>query len=409
MPRRLIVLAVIIGITGCQLVETVVAPGERTVVVQSVIDRGQPQQFTLLEYSSIGDRTSNGVGNGISGASVTVEHLAGSACPGLVETLAEVLPTGMAVVPTGRYAGPLTCLGPGERLALRVTTPAGELVTGETVIPAADMRSVRAGASAARFVMDTVRFDRDRDTLRVTMKTRQGRGMQIEIRRAENHDQVSVIFINDSLGVAFPGNLVNPFEDNGETTFRAGAYYLMTVALADSNYFDYARTFSDPITGRGFLNHLKGGLGVFGSVETASYILRTVGTVNDPREGVYRITGQVGNANLDATLEAYVDDLHNQAFSGFMTGAWVNGAINTSGDGIWGFSSGGESNPDAFFFSFTVRRATPPTFRRYALRGVRPTDGSPFSINLIATNQGGQLVLNTTVTGVQVSGPGIQQ
>jgi hypothetical protein len=117
----------------------------------------------------------------------------------------------------------------------------------------------------------------------------------------------------------------------------------------------------------------------------------------------------VGNSDLDATLEAYVDDLHNEEFSGFMTGAWVNpGAINTSGDGIWGFASDGVADPDGFYFSFTVRRATAPTFRRYALRGVRSRDGSPFPINLISTNQGGQLLVNTTITGVQVSGPGSQ-
>lgn len=232
--------------------------------------------------------------------------------------------------------------------------------------------------------------------------------MQIEIRRAENHDQVSMIFLNDSLGVAFPGTLVNPFEgDSGEITFRAGAYYLMTVAIADSNYFDFARTFSDPITGRGFLNYLKGGLGVFGSIETAWYILRTVGTVDDPKEGVYQITGRVGNTNLDATLEAYVDGLEERRFAGFMKGAWVNGAIDVSGNGWYGFIPGVTADdPNAFQFEFIVVRTTPPTFRRYLLRGIRTNDRTPFSVNLIGTRQDGSTALNTTLTAVQIAGPG---
>ena len=342
----------------------------------------------------------------VAGASVTIEHLPGGACPGQVETLLEVPPTPPAVLPTGRYRGNLTCLLPGERLGLRVTTPAGELVTGETVLPSADGRSVKAATAAARFVMDTLRFDRDRDTLRVSLDAPRARGMQVDIRRAEDHDHIAVILVNDSLGAAFPGTLINPFEnDAGETSFRAGAYYLLTVAVADTNYFDFARTFSDPITGRGFLNHLKGGLGVFGSVETASYILRIVGTVNDSREGVYRITGRVGNTTIDATLEAYLDALYLFEFSGFMKGAWVNGGVDVSGDGNWGLVSGGVSDPDTFVFGFTVIRTTNPTFRRYTLRGTRTLDGSSFPIELTSSNQAGNVVVRATLTGVQTTGP----
>jgi hypothetical protein len=413
--RRWSVVGLILGVTACQLTEILIAPGERTLVVQSVIDRTQDTSFAVLEYSSIGDTAisnfgfSNSVPPGrprfaVAGAIVTVEHLAGG-CPGLVERLAEVPATG--TLPTGRYRGRLTCLVPGERLGLRVTTPAGDVVTGETVIPGADGRSVLAGGSAARFVMDTLRFDRDRDTLRLSLDAPRARGMQVDIRRAEEHDRVSVIFVNDSLGVALPGTLINPFEsDAGEASFRAGAYYLLTVAVADSNYFDFARTFSDPITGRGFLNHLKGGLGVFGSVETASYILRTVGTVDDPKEGTYRITGRVGDSTLDATLEAYLDPLYADLFSGFMKGTWVSGSLDVSGDGSWSLVKGNTRDPNAFAFGFTVMRTTTPRFRRYVMTGVRTEDGTPFSIELVGTDQGGNVRVHATLTGVQITGPG---
>ena len=415
---RSLLFASIPAVAACKLTETEIAPGERTVVVQAVIDRSQAQQFLLLERSNAGDTNVVSAGGGnrvpparprfpVTGATVVVEHLAG-ACTGQITTFIEVPPTPPSVIPTGRYAGAPTCLLPGERLGLMVTTPQGELVTGETTIPGADSHSVRAGAAVARFIMDTVRFDRERDTMRVAMTASIGRGMQIEIRRAENHDHIAAEVINDSLGVAFPGNIIDPFEgDSGETTFRAGAYYLMTVAMADTNYFDYARTFSDPITGRGFLNHLTGGLGVFGSIETAQYMLRVVGSVNDPKEGVYRITGVSGTTNLDITIETYLDDFTGNEFSAFVKGAWVNGAVDVSGDGSFGYQPGFTANsPDAFQFAFEVVRPTNPTFRRYLLRGVRSATGSSFAVDVIGTSGNGQTVLRVTASGVQVSGPG---
>lgn len=416
MARRLVAIAFVAAFSACELVETEIAPGEKTLVVQSVLDRSQTSQFALLEYSAVGDTTIGGGGGrvppgrprlAVPGAVVTVEHLEG-ACPGRVEALIEVPPTAPSVLPTGRYAGNLTCLLPGEKLGLRVTTPAGEVVTGETVIPGAAAISVRAGGVSARFGMDTVRFNRDRDTMRIAIEPRAGRGMQVEVRRAEDHNHVALIFINDSLGAAFPGNLVNPFEnDVGETIFRAGAYYLMTVAIADSNYYHYASTYSDPVTGRGFLNHLKGGLGVFGSIETTPYLLRVNASVNDPKEGVYRVTGRVGNTNLDLSLEAYLDDVAGFEFSAFAKGAWVNGQVDVSGDGSFGYVPGVTANdPNAFQFAFVVIRTTNPTFRRYLLRGVRTTDRSPFSVDVIGSGQNGQTVLRATLSGVQVSGPG---
>ncbi|MSR07476.1 MAG: hypothetical protein EXR93_10485 [Gemmatimonadetes bacterium] len=415
-------LAFALALAGCKLTEVVIAPGERTLVVQAVIDRSQPTQFAVVEYSTIGDSTINGGGARIpggrpgfpvTGAVVSVEHLEG-ACPGRQEALTEVLPTGTNLTPTGRYAGMLTCLAPGEKLGLRVTTRAGEIVTGETVLAAASAISVRAGGVAARFARDTVRFNRDSDTMRVAIDPLVGRGMQIEVRRAEDHDHIALIFINDSLGAAFPGNLVNPFgNDVGETTFRAGAYYVMTVAMADSNYYHYASTFSDPVTGRGFLNHLKGGLGVFGSIETTQYVIRVSSTVNDPKEGVYRLTGLLGGVNLDLSLESYLDDLSGNGFSAFARGTWTNGAtptlpvqVNVSGDGTFGFTPGVTANdPNAFVFMFDVIRTTNPTFRHYVLRGIRSTDGSPFSVDVTGTTQNGQSAVRGTALGVQVSGP----
>ena len=50
MRGRSTVIALIVSASACQLTETLIAPGERTLVVQSVIDRTQVQQFAVLGY-----------------------------------------------------------------------------------------------------------------------------------------------------------------------------------------------------------------------------------------------------------------------------------------------------------------------------------------------------------------------
>jgi hypothetical protein len=89
---------------------------------------------------------------------------------------------------------------------------------------------------------------------------------------------VAVYLFTDTLGVALPGDLVNPFEggDAGRPVFGVGREYSLTVAVTDTNYYDFVRSRSDPFTGRGFLNHLEGGIGVFGSVAAYRYVLRVV-------------------------------------------------------------------------------------------------------------------------------------
>ena len=64
------------------------------------------------------------------------------------------------------------------------------------------------------------------------------------------------------------------FRDDSGLLIQAGAF--TAVLTVDSNYFDFVRSGSDPITGRGFLNHLEGGIGVFGSVAPYRYTLRVV-------------------------------------------------------------------------------------------------------------------------------------
>ena len=196
----------------------------------------------------------------------------------------------------------------------------------------------------------------------------------------------------DTLGVTFAGNLVNPFEgDSGETVFRAGRWYDVALAVTDTTYYDFIRSGNDPFTGRGFINYLEGGLGVFGSVETRRLSLRVVAEVNDPREGVYRITGVLGDDSVNLAMELYVDDLEHDHFSAFLEGDWLGSLLFRDGSGLF--------NSDLLLISF-FRGITSETFEQFVLRGRRPGRGQPFSLEAF-----GQDVLLGTLTAVQETGP----
>lgn len=394
-------------LSACELTEVTIAPGKRVVVVQSVISRTTSFQFVVVEYSQTGEATGfeyprippGSPKIPISGARVTIEHRGGVACAGRVDTLLERPPMDSALSGSGTYVGAICPPEPGEQLFLRVETPAGEVVTGATTVPGASTRGVTAGTfnSGSGYWV----FSRDRDTLDVRVTATFGKALQIEMRNADRPDDLALFMFTDTMVIRFPGNLVNPFEgDDGESIFRAGRYYVLAVALTDTNYYDFLRSHGDPFTGRGFINHLTGGIGVFGSVETDIDFLRVVAPVNDPREGVYRLTGVVDTVNLDVALELYLDEVQSNRFSAFIQGAWLGGPVNLSGDGS--FDPAGE-----FSLYFSVRTADPQFVPQFVLRGTLKPGGTPFPLELRSFIPGLRAALVDTLTAQQISGPGL--
>src|SRR6185295_4973670 len=178
-----------------KLAEIVVAPGARTVVVQSVIARQRPEQFVLVQGSYSGQDSSSAT---ISDALVTIEHLTSivAPCAGHIDTLARG-PDRPAdsvdlIFPAGNgagYSGPVCDPSPGDRLRLRVRTPAGEEVTGTTMVPGAVDWELRVGGRVihepADFsASDTIMFNVDTDTLRIAVEPVRGTGraLQVEVR-----------------------------------------------------------------------------------------------------------------------------------------------------------------------------------------------------------------------------------
>jgi hypothetical protein len=62
------------------------------------------------------------------------------------------------------------------------------------------------------------------------------------------------------------GTMRNLFAENLPPVFVPGFIQTVSTAAVDTNYFDYYRSFNNPFTGSGIINHIDGGVGVFGSI-----------------------------------------------------------------------------------------------------------------------------------------------
>lgn len=399
-------------LAACKLTEVAVAPGTRMLVVQSVLSRTADSQFVVVEYSLAGNAVPGPSGDSVPpdspkfpvrGARVTLSHESGT-CVRRTDTLAEQPPVTHGAVGSGIYAGAVCRTAPGDALTLEVTTADGDTVTGSTTMPGAVARDVRIGSGAAAAAGDTLALDRTRDTVKIGITAASAAGMQVEVRPTVNYfgSGRNVLYgITDTLGMALPGDLVDPFEgDSGRTIFRAGRYYTLAVALMDQNYWDFARSRTDPITGQGFINHLDGGLGVFGSVETTKYVLRVTAPQTDPREGTYRLTGTVDSTPVDVILDLYIDEIEPLQFSAFLDGTWLQGPLHLSGDGTFGY---GQPDTITLLFGSGVSRTGAYTLL-YTLTGVRTADRTPFTIQVTGQDATG-IHHQGTVTAQQISGP----
>jgi hypothetical protein len=137
--------------------------------------------------------------------------------------------------------------------------------------------------------------------------------------------------------VTVPGDLVDASGfSEGNDVFRAGRRYVMRVSVTDSNYYDFGRSKNNRFTGRGLINHLDGGLGVFGSLVGASIGLRAEGIVDDEREGTYLLNGEVQGVTVAARLTVYTARSADVTeVSGFLDGDWLILGAGAEGTVEW--------------------------------------------------------------------------
>ncbi|MFB3111550.1 MAG: hypothetical protein ACE10G_05905, partial [Gemmatimonadales bacterium] len=104
------------------------------------------------------------------------------------------------------------------------------------------------------------------------------------------------------------------------------------------NYFDFIRSSNGETNGTGFINHLDGGVGVFGNLVASTAILRVVAEADDPREGLFRMQGTIQGGDVDLLWEPYLSVTENDTtnFSAFIEGQWfIPGILDESAHGFF--------------------------------------------------------------------------
>jgi hypothetical protein len=362
MRRLWLVLGLALTISSCEFGEVEIPEGDPMLVVFAVMRPDLNRQWILVEQTL----------TGTSAAEDSLPSVIPGDLPPLPVTSATVSVTNLSMVndpcgatmftetpadpelrqSLGLYWGPVDCptMRPGDSLQLRVETADGLAVTGRTEIVGAERMVLRLSGDSVILPGPVLTLNRDVDTLEADVAALFGRSVQIEVSRPDSMNVLDPMFMMflDTTAITIPGNLVNfldaifsdedsTSDDSPESIFTAGRYHFVTVALLNDHFFDYERTANMHLSGRGFVNHLEGGMGVFGSVVASANEVKVVSDLDDEREGGYRMTGLVGGVAVNIALELYVaaagEDTTNMA--AFVEGDWVLGDLDTSADGFF--------------------------------------------------------------------------
>ena len=293
-PRRLtgVSLAAIAVVVfgGCELGSTTIPRTDPMLVVHAILDPSLTIQEIKVEESLTGrvvvDSTNEDRGVPVSGATVTLTDPGG-----LVMIATETPGTGVYRVNLDSYTTPAKSarIQRGKRYALAVSAR-GITVTGSTLVP--------SGASPVG--IPRVPFNRDRQTINLPINdVSLARAYWIRI---EAPVQPYQLFTLDQ-DVAIAGDVRNIFTEDLLRVFYPGFEQLLTVAAVDTNTYDYYRSGNDPFSGRGLINHLSGGLGVFGSVVIVERRVLDVtqDSTGDSLEGRYTLRRGVPGVPADAT------------------------------------------------------------------------------------------------------------
>jgi hypothetical protein len=351
----------VVALSACEFGETVIPKSEPMVVVHGVLRPDLDRQWILIEQTLTGADDNFLAGGAIPGsppqlpvigAAVSVTNFSMVNDPCGVTYFSETPATRDLPQAAGLYWGSPECptMRTGDTLNLRIATLDGQVVTGTTEVPGAVEMILRVGDSTVTLPGPPLQMNRDTDTLEARITVASGRALHLEVRRPDSAGTSRSVFrfFVDTTEVMLPGNLPNFLEgllgeedttalEDAGPIFTAGRYYTVTLGLGDEKYFDFIRSANIPVSGRGFINNLTGGMGVFGSLVAETDTLKVVGSRDDEREGFYRMVGIVEGAEVDVILELYVAATGEDTtdLSAFVRGEWVFGGIDTSTDGVF--------------------------------------------------------------------------
>lgn len=241
-----------------------VSPAAPTLVVHAVLDASARDQYVIVQYTDglVSHQQE------VTGAVVSI-----TAPDGQVLTGTETRDT--TLFATQRYmprVGTVYRVALGEsgvRLVaggtyhLRVVAfNNGVEVTGTTTIPGLP--------GAVSTTPQPREFLRARDTLALAWP-RVALARSYEVSVATSEGGAYAAFADTAMSL--PGTL---FGERAGAVFVAGLRHEVAVSAVDINYYDYFRRGSNNLTGLGPLNHLTGGVGLFGSMARVETLLLDV-------------------------------------------------------------------------------------------------------------------------------------
>ena len=318
-------------LASCEFDERTIGVGRERVAVHGVLD---PLQFTstiLVEQILTGrvaiddtpydvdDPIVSAGGVPISGATVTISDEIGNIALAVEDITIRTDGKGAGVYRIANGSPPDPAVDsdwirivPAGQYSLRVETPNGTVVTGHTVIP---------NVPPNRVNQSLVQFNRDTDSLFL-----QWGDIPLAHRyavRVESPRGPLVVFV-DSLEYLLAGTMRNIYTEGLPASFVPGFRQVVSVGAVDQNFYDYYRSQNDIFTGRGLINRLDGGIGLFGSyVMLRGHTLDVRGDIDDPIEAPYtRFAGPAGISPDGFTL--WVEsETHNAVRQ--VSGNWTSG------------------------------------------------------------------------------------
>ena len=394
----------LVGLTAvvgsCEFGEIEIPEGDPMVVVHAVMRPDKDRQWVLVEQTLTGtaevDDSGEPVipGNAphvpITNATVSVTNVSMPDDPCGDVLFTETPADGDLSRSLGLYWGPPNCptMRSGDSLVLRVETADGSIVTGRAEVVGADRMVLRVNEDSVVVPGPSLVFNRDFDTLEAEVFPAAGRALQVEIAHPDSMNKLEPVFLMfvDSTAMTIPWDMLNffdeLFEDESTTSdnspssvFVAGKHHTVTVALMDDHFFDFERSANMDLSGRGFVNHLEGGMGVFGSIVAEANDLKVVGDIDDDREGGYRMVGTVQGVPVDIALELYVAaaEVDTTDMAAFVQGDWVLGDLDGSADGFF-------HGRDLALTIYQVDPADPGVVSAILIAG-QTGSGSSFSLN----------------------------
>lgn len=325
--QRVIRLAAIMTLalaSSCEIASTTLPRTDPMIVVHAILNPVDRVQTVLVEESLTGAKAvvdsgpynpSNPIvsGNGVPIAGAIVELTTPS---GAIVKATEVRSSGGNT--TGIYNLDLNAffIAPnyvqaGQRYTLTVKA-LGKTVTGSTLVPDAQT----AGAPP------TVVFNRDKQSVNLSvLGVKQARAFWVRIDAPVS--AFSVFTIDPVISIS--GDTRNLFTEDLIRVFFPGFLQTVTIAAIDSNVYDYYRSGNDPFSGAGLINHLDGGLGVFGSVVIVEKRVLDVtqDPTGDPIEGAYTLRSG-GASGTPRNLQLFLESKGPTAESGDrISGAFV--------------------------------------------------------------------------------------